>query len=371
MERTKSLIFLIWFMLLNGNLLFEVDASKSKAKAKANYKYKLIHRHSPELGHHPKSTLGRPINGRERIKQLVHSDYVRYRTFQRRLKRPGRETYEHMNPNHDLRSYMDPMQKKCSNCTLGKKKKKVRFYNPNESRTYRPIPCSSSYCSTELMPFNSLIDCPTPDSACRYDTQYVDGQRVWGTFGNDTITIKMRGSQKVKLENMTIGCSESLISQTFELDGLLGLGCIVQSFTGQAVKKSDKKFCYCLVDHLSPSNLSSYLVFGDGENQLPICKRRSCFSEHGIGAHIIMWDDLDTGTSLTALAAPAYDKVMEGLLPSIGKFKKLRRDWPGQTPGHCFNSTGFKETMVPRLAIHFADGASSSHGEKLCIDEQI
>ncbi|KAE8673370.1 Aspartic proteinase A1 isoform 1 [Hibiscus syriacus] len=439
MERTKSLILLIWFIMLNVSFLFEVDGSKTKSKGK--YKYKLIHRHSPELGGHPKATLGPPIDGRQRIKQLVRSDYARYRAFQRMLKRPGRKTFEQMSPKHGLvelamRSAADlgagqyfismrigsPPKKflmlvdtgsdltwikcrnKCSNCRIGgkkRKKKKMRFYHPNESRTYRPIPCSSSYCSTELMPFNSLTDCPTPDSACRYSTEYVDGQRVSGTFVNDTITIKMRGHKKVKLENMTIGCSESLISQTFKLDGLLGLGCIVQSFTGQAVKESEKKFCYCLVDHLSPSNLSSYLVFGNEDNQLLNIQETelllgawywstnyhvnvSGISLDGkmldIPSDVWLYDPrtrqggmiLDTGTSLTVLAAPAYDKVMEGLFPSISRFPKLTRNWPGQTPGHCFNSTGFKETMVPRLAIHFADGAKFEPPVKsYVIDEQI
>ncbi|KAE8673376.1 NAC domain-containing protein 29-like [Hibiscus syriacus] len=210
----------------------------------------------------------------------------------------------------------------------------------------------------------------------------------------------MRGNEKVKLENITIGCSESISSHNFELDGLLGLGCILQSFTGQAITRYEKKFSYCLVDHLSPSNLANFLVFGSGDNQLPNIQETELllgawyWSTHyhvnvsGISLDGKMLDIpsdvwlynprarqggmiLDTGTSLTALAAPAYDKVMKGLIPSISRFQRETREWPGQMPGQCFNSTGFEETMVPRLAIHFADGAKFKPPVKSYVIDEV
>ncbi|KAK8569029.1 hypothetical protein V6N13_106900 [Hibiscus sabdariffa] len=419
MERTISLIFLIWFVLLNGGFLFEVDALKAKVKLK------MIHRHSPELGDHPGSTLGPPLNSKERLKQLVHSDNARIQTIRQRLIRPERKTYEETSEKIDLielpmRSAADlgsgqyfismrigtPPKKflmladtgsvvtwiKCKhqcggNCSKEEESQDVRFYQPNESRTFQSVQCSSSYCTTNLMPYRSFENCPASDGPCKYERGYLDGTKVSGYFGNDTVTIRM-SNQKVKLVNITIGCATETAHFPERLDGLLGLGVELISFAGQAGMQFGGKFSYCLVDHFSPTNVVSYLVFGGvkvkGE-ELSNMQETSMiigewfWSTHyhlnvsgisldgkmlDIPAHI--WNYvphkgggviLDSGTSLTGLVAPAYDKVVEGLLPSISKFEPVNIYGEGILPRHCFKTKGFNETLIPRLAIHFADGA--------------
>ncbi|GMI77635.1 NANA [Hibiscus trionum] len=417
MERTISLAFLIW-LSWNGCLLFEVNALKAEGK------YKLIHRHSPELGDHPNSTLGPPINLRERIRQLVHSDNVRSQTIQQMLGRPGRKISEKTKNLVELsmRSAADlgagqyfismrigtPPKKflmlvdtgsvltwircknRCRNCSKEKESPNMRFYHPNKSRTFRSISCSSSFCTSDLIPSNANEICPTPDAPCRYDFQYGDGTRVIGTMGNDTVTIRMRGNKKLKLENVTIGCSEEIISNMEQpLDGLLGLGCERQSFAVKALRQTEKTLSYCLVDYLSPSNVVSYLVFGGVDNhinRLPNMQETDLLLGHwvwsthyhlnvsgisldgkmlDIPSNMWLYDPstryggviLDTGSSLTALAAPVYDKLIKVLLPSISKFEKVDYGGPSKVPEHCFNSTGYNETLIPRFAIHFSNGA--------------
>ncbi|GMI66246.1 hypothetical protein HRI_000293900 [Hibiscus trionum] len=420
MERTISLVFLIWFVLLNGGFLFEVDALKAKAK------FKMIHRHSPELGDHPGSTLGPPINSRERLKQLVHSDHARVQTIRERLVRQERKTYEETPSSEKLdlielpiRSAADlgsgqyfismrigtPPKKflmladtgsvvtwikcnnQCSNCTK-EELKDVRFYRPNESRTFQPIHCDSSYCASQLLPYRSFENCPAPDAPCRYEGGYLDGTKVSAAFGNDTVTIRMSGGQKVKLVNITIGCATETSQFSELLDGILGLGVDTVSFAGQAGMQFGGKFSYCLVDHFSPTDVVSYLVFGGVKvkgNELLNMQETDMilgqwfWSTHyhlnvtGISLDGKMLDIpsniwtyvphkgggviLDSGTSLTALVTPAYDKVVEGLLPSISGFEAVNANGEGIMPRHCFEAKGFNETLIPKLAIHFANGA--------------
>ncbi|CAI9774659.1 unnamed protein product [Fraxinus pennsylvanica] len=63
---------------------------------------------------------------------------------------------------------------------------------------------------------------------------------------------------------------------------------------------------------------------------------------------------LDSGTTATLLTEPAYEPVMATLTPSLKKFARSNL-----TIGpfeFCFDQTGYNESLVPRLAFHFADG---------------
>ncbi|KAL0443099.1 UNVERIFIED_CONTAM: Aspartic proteinase NANA, chloroplast [Sesamum latifolium] len=65
---------------------------------------------------------------------------------------------------------------------------------------------------------------------------------------------------------------------------------------------------------------------------------------------------IDSGSSLTGLTQKAYQPVMAALQLSLLNFKNLNLDIGPLE--YCFNSTGFDESMVPRLVFHFEDGAS-------------
>lgn len=182
---------------------------------------------------------------------------------------------------------------------------------------------------------------------------------------------------------MLVGCSESSRGQSFAAaDGVMGLGYSNYSFALKAAHKFGGKFSYCLVDHLSPKNVSSYLIFGSHES-VNISLIRMHYTElvvgvinpfygvnlKGISIEGSMLDIpaetwnfssgggaiVDSGTSLTVLTQPAYQPVMAALKGSLVGFKRLNLD---NVPLElCFNSTGFDERLVPRLELHFADGA--------------
>ncbi|KAK8618437.1 hypothetical protein V6N13_132429 [Hibiscus sabdariffa] len=352
MERNMSLIFLVWLVWLNGCFLLEVDGLNAES-SKPN-RLELPLRSASDLdsfGYFVSMRIGIPPK-----KYLMKLSTCTVLTWIK-------------------------CRNECKNCS------DTRFNQPNESRTYRSIPCSSSYCTSDLIPSNANEVCPKPDAPCRYDYLLEDGTRLVGTIGNDTVTVRMRGNQKVRLENITIGCTEEITSKfNKSLDGELGLGVEYQSFAGKALRQTNTtSFAYCLVDSWSPINVSGYLVFGRVD-QVPNMQETDLLVGHwtwsksyhlnvsGISVDGIMLDIpsdvwlydpngrtggmiLDTGSPLSWLAAPAYDKLIQAFLPSITKFPKPK-DNESIALQHCFDSTtGYNETLMPKLAIHFGNGA--------------
>lgn len=154
----------------------------------------------------------------------------------------------------------------------------------------------------------------------------------------------------------------------------MGLGYSNHSFAVRAAKEFGGKFAYCLVDHLSPKNRSSYLTFGSEKHPrmrytrllLGAVDPFYAVSVKGISVGGVMldippetWDlragggaIVDSGASLALLALPAYGPVTAAL--QLG-FEKV--DLGIGPLEYCFNSTGFDEKAVPRLVVHFTDGA--------------
>lgn len=260
------------------------------------------------------------------------------------------------------------------------KKKTKRVFRADLSSTFKPLPCSHGMCKLGLAHMNSDDNCPTPLSPCRYTYSYLGGNVVEGFFGYDTITAPLTFGSNTTLPNVTIGCTESTI-KPLEGDGVLGLGFGDYSFTETVVAyKFAGKFSYCLMNHRSHASVLSYLTFG-ADNQTirrsmkytELVMRESPNNFYGvkvvgisIGGSLLnipsqVWDIkrgagviLDSGSTNTWLALPAYKAVMAELTKALSKYKSVVL---GGIPFEfCFKATGFNESSVPRLAFHFADG---------------
>ncbi|KAK8618439.1 hypothetical protein V6N13_132431 [Hibiscus sabdariffa] len=327
MESNMSLIFLVWLVWLNGCFLLVVDGLNAES-SKPN-RVELPLRSASDLG-----SFGYFVSMRIGIPPKKYLMSLSTCTVLTWIK----------------------CRNECQNCS------DTRFNQPSESRTYRSIPCSSNYCTSDLIQSNANEVCPKPDAPCR-------------------------GKQKVRLENITIGCTEEITSKfNKSLDGEIGLGVEYQSFAGKALRQTNTtSFAYCLVDSWSPINVSGYLVFGRVD-QVPNMQETDLLVGHwtwskyyhlnvsGISVDGIMLDIpsdvwlydpngrtggmiLDTGSPLSWLAAPAYDKLVQAFLPSITKFPKPK-DNQSIALQHCFDfTTGYNETLMPKLAIHFGNGA--------------
>ncbi|KAL8130500.1 hypothetical protein V2J09_019655 [Rumex salicifolius] len=265
-------------------------------------------------------------------------------------------------------------------------KRDARIFRADRSGSFKTVPCGSRVCSHELADLFSLTTCPLPSAPCLYNYSYQSNSLVaFGLFGKETITLPLGNHRKLKLSNI-IGCTESIQGNTIMngADGVLGLSYSNQSFAYRAATKyGGGKFSYCLVDHLSTANVTGFLVFGDHGKRATIVgniRYTRLFLQAIVGFYTVgikgisvggsmliipaeVWDVsgpggtiLDSGTSLTVLATPAYTAVSDALSKALmPRYPSLESE---VLPfSYCFNSTGFDESLVPRLVIHFSDGA--------------
>ncbi|KAK9937311.1 hypothetical protein M0R45_014110 [Rubus argutus] len=263
------------------------------------------------------------------------------------------------------------------------KKNKKKVFRANQSSTFKTVPCSSEMCKFEL-DFSRKL-CPTPLSPCKYDYRYAENSGALGFFANETVRVPLTNGRRKKLNDVLIGCTESIEgpkeASIWGGDGILGLGFGKHSFVTKAASNLGDKFSYCLVDHMSHKNVTSYLTFGG--NVEPALKNSMSYTKLALGGPKIgpfyavklvgislggkmltipneVWVEnlgggaiVDSGTSLTFLTLPAYTPVMAELTMALSKYKNIPLD-PFE---FCFNSTGYDESLVPRFAFHFADGA--------------
>lgn len=272
-------------------------------------------------------------------------------------------------------------RRKCGKKKCGSDPEAERIFRADRSRTFRPISCGSDLCRTNL-PF-SLTTCPTPASPCDYDYGYFDGSSAQGFYANESVTIALsNGQKKRKLKGLLLGCTSSSSGPSFDSsDGVLGLGHSDISFASHATAQFGGRFSYCLVDHLSPKNASSYLTFGPNR----MFRTASAVQETGLlitpkldpyyGAAVIgfsvdgevlripmsVWNVgkgggaiLDSGSSLTMLAEPAYKAVVAALSRRLVGIPEVKED-PFE---YCYNWTRVgRNVTVPKLAVHFAGRA--------------
>lgn len=204
-----------------------------------------------------------------------------------------------------------------------------------------------------------------------------------GVFANETVSAGLTNGRKTRLHNVLIGCTDSFQGPTLQnVDGIMGLANTKYSFATNAAATFGGKFSYCLVDHLSHLNATNYIIFGTNRNQVKVSGNTrhtkleldaipSFYAVNVIGISVgnkmleipmQVWDAsegggtiIDSGTSLTFLADPAYQAVMEALKVSVSKYQRVKLD--GVPMEYCFNSEGFNGSLVPKLIIHFNDGA--------------
>ncbi|KAL5203209.1 hypothetical protein ABZP36_014161 [Zizania latifolia] len=262
-----------------------------------------------------------------------------------------------------------------------------RVFRPGDSKTWSPIPCSSEMCQSSV-PF-SLANCSSSTATCSYDYRYNDNSAARGVVGTESATVALSGDRsdrKAKLEGVVLGCTTAYDGQGFEVsDGVLSLGYSNISFVSRATSRFGGCFSYCLVDHLAPRNATSYLTFGpdpdsasssasssssrtplllDGRVRPFYAVTVDSISVDGeaLGIPSEVWDVgsnggtiIDSGTSLTILATPAYKAVVAALTKQLAGLPRVSLD----PFDYCYNWTarGDGDLAVPRLAVQFAGSA--------------
>lgn len=408
-----KLIILVPFMVLVSMVVAQQHVDQMQHQHDSNsITLELIHRHAPQF------TNNNPITQHQRLVDLLYHDIIRHgiMSHRRRAKEEDPLTASIKMPlasgrDFGIGQYITsfkvgtPSQKfwlivdtgsdltwircryRCSrgdrSCTSKGRINRKRVFHAPLSSSFSPVPCFSEMCKVELMNLFSLTTCPTPITPCAYDYRYSDGSAAMGVFANETVSAGLTNGRKTRLHNVLIGCTDSFQGPTLQnVDGIMGLANTKYSFATNAAATFGGKFSYCLVDHLSHLNATNYIIFGTNRNQgkvsgntrhtkLELDAIPSFYAVNVIGISVgnkmleipmQVWDAsegggtiIDSGTSLTFLADPAYQAVMEALKVSVSKYQRVKLD--GVPMEYCFNSTGFNGSLVPKLIIHFDDGA--------------
>ncbi|PKA53333.1 Aspartic proteinase nepenthesin-2 [Apostasia shenzhenica] len=191
----------------------------------------------------------------------------------------------------------------------------------------------------------------------------------------------------MKLKGLVVGCTSSAVGTSFaSSDGVLALGYANNTFVSRVAARFGPRFSYCLVDHLSPRNATGYLTFGPNPDFLPpppaaaaapldLNPRLQPFYYAGIEGLSVagevlsippsVWNEsrrggaiLDSGTTLTVLAEPAYRAVTGALSRKLAGVPAVGLD-PFE---FCYNWTSPEaaRAAVPELTVHFRGSARLS-----------
>ncbi|XP_027344178.1 aspartic proteinase nepenthesin-2-like [Abrus precatorius] len=262
------------------------------------------------------------------------------------------------------------------------------YYDPTDSSSFKNITCHDPRCKLVSSP-DPPHPCKLENQSCPYFYWYGDSSNTTGDFALETFTVNLttpKGKPELKLvENVMFGCGHWNRGLFHGAAGLLGLGRGPLSFASQLQSLYGHSFSYCLVDRNSNSSVSSKLIFGEdkellshpnlnftsfvggrenpvdtfyyvqiksimvGGEVLKIPKETWHLSSEGAGGTII-----DSGTTLTYFAEPAYDIIKEAFMKKI-KGYPLVETFPPLKP--CYNVSGVEKMELPEFGILFEDGA--------------
>lgn len=262
-------------------------------------------------------------------------------------------------------------------------------YDPSTSSSYSAIPCSCPQCGLVAPPVTETGGdrCAgngrNSSSSCRYFYWYGDRSNTTGDLSWETFSVNVTGRRgPLRVSRVIFGCGHANRGLFHGAAGLLGLGRGQLSFASQLRELYGHKFSYCLVDRYSNASVSSTLVFGEDERlaahrdlqytalvqtansvdtfyyvriaaatvggeRVDVPSAAFEITAEGDGGTIV-----DSGTTLTYLAQPAYEKIRAAF---EAKIPYPRVDLPRLGP--CYNVSGVGDVKLPEFSITFTDGA--------------
>ncbi|KAL6618672.1 hypothetical protein ACP70R_033811 [Stipagrostis hirtigluma subsp. patula] len=259
-----------------------------------------------------------------------------------------------------------------------------KVFDPRRSRSYAAVPCAAPLCR-RLGSGSGGGRCRS--GPCRYQVAYGDGSVTAGDLATETLTF----ARRARVPRVAIGCGHDNEGLFVAAAGLLGLGRGRLSFPTQIARRYGRGFSYCLVDRTSSlnpsSSRSSTIAFGSGAvaaaagasfTQMVRNPKMATFyyirlvgfrvggaRVRGVAERDLRLDPttgrggviVDSGTSVTRLARPAYAAVRDAFRAAAA------RGLPRPTPGGfslfdtCYDLRGRKVARVPTVSLVLAGGA--------------
>ncbi|KAE8100774.1 hypothetical protein FH972_018634 [Carpinus fangiana] len=265
------------------------------------------------------------------------------------------------------------------------------------SSTFSPHHCFDSPC--RLVPHPPRSHCNHTSrlrSPCRYQYSYADGSLTSGFFSKETTTLNTSNGREASLKSLAFGCGfrvsgPSVSGASFNgAHGVMGLGRGPISFSSQLGRRFGNKFSYCLMDYTISPPPTSFLTIG--HNVVPRVSRISYtplqtnplsptfyyigiqgVSVNGVKLPInpTVWSVdklgnggtiIDSGTTLTFLAEPAYRQVLAAFKRRVRRLPSVAEPTPGFDL--CVNVSGVSRPNLPKLRFRLVGNSVFSPPSK-------
>ncbi|KAK4376496.1 hypothetical protein RND71_002792 [Anisodus tanguticus] len=214
----------------------------------------------------------------------------------------------------------------CSACRDCTRRRRNSAFLARHSSTYLPYHCYDKQCRLVPNPRSGACNHTRQHSPCRYEYSYSDGSETKGFFSTETTTLNASSGSSVKFKRLAFGCSfeasgPSITGPSFNgAQGVMGLGRGSISLASQLGRRFDVK--------------------------LPIRPSVWAIDELGNGGTV-----MDSGTTLTFLAKPAYTRIVQA-------FKRLVKlpeaDDPTIGFDLCVNVSGVSRPNFPKMSFKFS-----------------
>ncbi|GJN19684.1 hypothetical protein PR202_gb06985 [Eleusine coracana subsp. coracana] len=253
-------------------------------------------------------------------------------------------------------------------------------FDPASSSSYRNLTCGDARCGLVSSDGPATTrQCRRPRAdPCPYYYWYGDQSNTTGDLGLESFTVNLTGSSTRRVDGVVLGCGHWNRGLFHGAGGLLGLGRGPLSFASQLrAAYGHAAFSYCLVDH--GSDAASTIVFGGDDDLAHPHLNYTAFSPSstsdtfyyvqlqavlvgGEPVNVSAWGDgssggtiVDSGTTLTYFAEPAYGAIRQAFVDRMAAAYTLVPDFP--VLGPCYNVSGVDRPEVPEMSLLFADGA--------------
>lgn len=271
----------------------------------------------------------------------------------------------------------------CSACRNCSSRPRNSAFLARHSSTYLPYHCYDKKCRLVPNPTGVACNHTRLHSPCRYEYSYSDGSETKGFFSTETTTLNASSGRPVKFRNLAFGCSfeasgPSIAGPSFNgAQGVMGLGRGSISLASQLGRRFGNKFSYCLMDYTLSPTPTSYLLIGRSTavndpkkmNYTPMISNPFTSTFYYIGIESVYIEDvklpirpsvweidelgnggtvMDSGTTLTFLAEPAYRRIVQA-------FKRLvtlpEADEPTVGFDLCVNVSGESRPSFPKMSF--------------------
>lgn len=259
-------------------------------------------------------------------------------------------------------------------------------FDPAASSSYRSLTCGDARCGLVSAPAadtgpTGQRQCGRPGrDPCPYYYWYGDQSNTTGDLALESFTVNLTDGATRRVEGVVLGCGHWNRGLFHGAGGLLGLGRGPLSFASQLrAAYGHAAFSYCLVDH--GSDAASKVIFGDEPSLLahpnlnytafaPTSSPSDTFYYVQLKGVLVGGELLnissdssssgggtivDSGTTLTYFADPAYRVVRQAFVDRMDRSYPLVPEFPVLSP--CYNVSGVDRPEVPELSLLFADGA--------------